>query len=158
MVRDRSAAEDVAQDTFLKAFTRLETYEPQYKLSNWLLKIAHNTAIDYLRLRRVPTVSLDGPVAGDGLPARALVDGASTDPVRNLERAEIAGILERALSRLRAYHQQVIVLRYHEDLSHEEIAGIMGIPVGTVKSHLHRARAELAEHVRNMLPAGAWNG
>ena len=129
MVRDRSAAEDLAQETFLKAFTRLDTYEPQYKLLNWLLKIAHNTVIDYLRVRRLPMVPLEGSPSDERRSALALIDGAAANPLRNLERAEIARILEHALARLRAEYRQVVVLRYHEDLSHEEIAGIMGIPV-----------------------------
>ena len=153
MVRDRALAEDLVQETFLKAFTRLATYNPAYKLSNWLLKIAHNTVVDWLRQRRPPTLSLDAPDLPNAGTAHALVDLRVEDPVRHLEREELARILERALARLRPEYRQTIVLRYHEELSHEEISDIMNLPVGTVKSNLHRARAELADHLRGMLPA-----
>ncbi len=153
MVRDRAAAEDLSQETFLKAFARLASYKPQFKLLNWLLKIAHNTVIDYLRQRRPLAVSLDTPDLERTGEAPALIDRAAPDPVRNLARAELARILERALARIRPEYRQVVVLRYHEDLGHEEIAEIMGVPVGTVKSYLHRARGELAGHLRGMLPA-----
>jgi RNA polymerase sigma-70 factor (ECF subfamily) len=158
MVRDRSTAEDLAQETFMKAFARLGTFDPRYKLSNWLLKIAHNTVIDHLRVRRPATVPLDDLRPGQQHSARDLADDDAVDALRSVERAEIARVLERGLARLRAEYRQVVVLRYHEDLSHEEIAGIMGVPVGTVKSLLHRARAELAGYVRKALPAGAWSG
>jgi RNA polymerase sigma-70 factor, ECF subfamily len=153
MVRDRALAEDLAQETFLKAFARLTSYNPQFKFSNWLLKIAHNTVIDSLRQRRPPTLSLETPDLEKAGAALALIDQSAEDPVRNLERAELARMLERALARLRPEYRQVVVLRYHEDLGHDEIAEIIGVPVGTVKSYLHRARGELAGHLRGMLPA-----
>jgi RNA polymerase sigma-70 factor (ECF subfamily) len=155
IVRDRAAAEDLSQDTFLKAFSRLHLYDPQYKLSNWLFKIAHNTVVDFLRQRKPAAQPLESLTRGDrGSPAE-LHDTAACDPFESLARAELAEMLNRAVGGLRAEYRQVIVLRYHEDLSHEEISSIMGIPVGTVKSHLHRAREELADALRRLLPADA---
>lgn len=74
--------------------------------------------------------------------------------MRQAEQSDLARALESALDRLRPDYRQLIVLRHHEDLSYEEIAGITGLPVGTVKSYLHRARAEMAVHLR----AAGWSG
>ncbi len=145
MVRDRALAEDLAQETFLKAFTHLAGFDARFKLSNWLLKIAHNTVIDYLRQQRHPVVSLDASAPDEPEGAAQVVDAAAVDPLETLEREELARAIEQAVARLRPVYRQAIILRYHEDLSHEEIAGIMEIPVGTVKSYLHRARADLAK-------------
>ncbi len=145
MVRDRALAEDLAQETFLKAFTHLEGFDARFKLSNWLLKIAHNTVIDHLRQQRHAVVSLDASAPDEPEGAAHVVDAAAADPLETLEREDVARAIEQAVARLRPAYRQAIILRYHEDLSHEEIAGIMEIPIGTVKSYLHRARADLAE-------------
>jgi RNA polymerase sigma-70 factor (ECF subfamily) len=158
MVRDRTLAEDLSQDTFLKAFSRLDRYDPQYKLSNWLFKIAHNTVVDHLRQRKGETLSLESLSRGEEPSAAELGDPAAGDPVENLARAEIAQMIERAMAALRPEYRQVVVLRYHEDMSHEEIASIMDLPVGTVKSHLHRARAQLAEALVRLNLAEARKG
>jgi RNA polymerase sigma-70 factor, ECF subfamily len=146
MVQDPALAEDLAQDTFVKAFGRLITFNRRYKFSNWLLKIAHNTAIDHLRLRRVPTVSLDAGAA-DKLTMQLAAARSEMSPALALEQSDLASALNAALRRLRVEYREAVVLRYHEGLSHEEIAEVMGLPVGTVKSHLHRARAELAGYL-----------
>ena len=152
MVGERALAEDLTQDTFLKAFSRLRSYKPQYKFSNWLLKIAHNTAIDHLRVRRPTTVPLDGTDLQTAASVPATAEGTAADPLHRLEEADLARALERALADLRPVYRQVIVLRYHEDLGPEDISQVMNVPVGTVKSHLHRARAELAVLLRRRLP------
>ena len=149
MIRDRALAEDLTQETFLKAFSRLRSYKPEYKFSNWLLKIAHNTVIDHVRVRRVATVSFEAAEVQAAAPAA--IEGTAANPLERLERAELARHLEAALAGLRPEYRQAIVLRYHEELGHEDISQIMGVPVGTVKSHLHRARAELAVLLRSRL-------
>jgi len=145
MVRDRSTAEDLAQDAFLKAFDKLATYDPARKFSSWLFKIAHNTAIDHLRRREVETVSLDEP-AGEGpdAPARAVADTAGETPAAAAERADLGRALARAAARLRPEYREVVALRYQGGLEYAEIAEATGFPLGTVKTYLHRARKELA--------------
>jgi len=150
MVRDPSLAEDLAQETFLKAFRRLHTYDVSFRLSSWLLRIAHNTAIDALRRRRPAPLPLDLVEAGAEA-ARLPSSGAADSGERLLTQAELARALDRALDRLRPEYRRVVVLRYQEELGVEEIARVVGLPVGTVKSHLHRARAELA---RDLTEAG----
>ncbi len=145
MVRDPGEAEELAQDAFLKAYRRLDTFDPALRFSSWLLKIAHNTAIDHLRRRHPGTEPLDDlRHVPDPDPGPGPWPAAAPDPERQAVRGEIAAALETALGRLRPAYRLVIVLRYQEELSHEEIADITGLPIGTVKSHLHRARVQMA--------------
>ena len=141
LLGDSAAAEDVSQDTFLKAFRRLETFDPTRRFPPWLLRIAHNTAVDALR-RRPP----DAEPFAAGLPVAA---PARTGPLAEAERAQLRDALDRALDRLRPEHRAAIVLRYQEGLSHTEIAQVMGIPEGTAKTHVHRARRRLAVVLRD---------
>jgi RNA polymerase sigma-70 factor (ECF subfamily) len=143
MVREGGVAEELAQDAFVKAFSALRSFDPSYKFSNWILRIAHNTAIDYLRRARPDMVSFDAESPGHGV-ADALIDVRERSP---LDRAVHQGLredLEAALGQLRPEYRRLVIMRYLEDLSYEEIADILGLPLGTVKSHLHRARAALA--------------
>ena len=143
MVREGGVAEELAQDAFVKAFSALRSFDPAYKFSNWILRIAHNTAIDYLRRARPDMVSFDAGAPGHGV-ADALIDDRERSP---LDRAVHQGLredLEAALGQLRPEYRRLVIMRYLEDLSYEEIADILSLPLGTVKSHLHRARAALA--------------
>ncbi len=149
MLRNPALAEELTQETFLKAFTRLRSFDPGYKFSNWILKIAHNAAIDAMRRRGAQEVSLDDP--GDREESKLgtwLVDPKSGQAAEQLERQDLGRILQVAVDRLRSEYRRVVVLRYQEELSYEEIAEITGWPVGTIKSHLHRARSEMAGFLR----------
>ena len=141
MVRDRSLAEDLAQEAFARAFARLSTYDPACRFAGWFFQILHNVTVDYLRRKRLPSVSLD-ELEASGFPG-APAD-ASASPDVQAERAAASDALESALGAIRPEYREAIILRYREDLPVQEIAGVMGIPVGTVKTYLHRARKELA--------------
>ncbi len=145
MIRDPALAEDLSQDTFVKAFTHLSTFDAKYRFASWILKIAHNTAIDYLRRHTRAPASLDD---GDDGEARTTMDRSSPDPAALLARKELAQALDEAIDRLKPDYRKVVVLRYQEELEYEEIAQVLSMPIGTVKSYLHRARRELAEMVR----------
>ncbi len=145
MVRDAALAEDLAQETFIKVFSRLDQYDPAFKLASWILKIAHNTTIDHLRRPNPATASLDDQ---EGAGAVELPDSGAPSPLATLERRELAELLDEVIDRLRPEYRQVVVLRYQEDLDYGEIADVLGLPLGTVKSYLHRARLEMAEMVR----------
>lgn len=145
MVRDRSVAEELAQEAFLKAFDRLASYDPSRKLSSWLFKIAHNAAIDHLRRQRLATVSLDEPVGDEpDAPARTVEDEDAETPAAAAERVELSRALTRAVGRLRPEYREVVLLRFQAGLEYGEIAEATGHPLGTVKTYIHRARKELA--------------
>ena len=136
ITRDPALAEELAQDTFVKAFRSLGAFDPARRLSTWLFRIAHNTAIDALRRARPPVVPLTG--SGDGEePAAA----ASPDPV---EQQALRRALERAMAELRPEARAAVALRYEEGLPFEEIGQILRIPEATARSHVHRARKELS--------------
>ncbi|MEA2558699.1 MAG: polymerase sigma-70 factor, subfamily [Acidobacteriota bacterium] len=146
MVQDQATAEDLAQEAFVKAYRSLHTYDASRKLSSWLFKIAHNTTIDHLR-RHVPdTVSLEAPQdeEGRGGLAAILSDASVEDPAAAAERRDMARSLERAISRLRPEYREAVVLFYLEGATYQEICDVTSLPLGTVKTNLHRARKELA--------------
>ncbi len=145
MLRNPALAEELAQESFLKAYTHLRSFNPEYKFANWILRIAHNAAIDVLRQRGPQVVSIDEAASGGQRPIEeTVVDPRSDEAERRVERRDLSQLLGAALDQLRPDYRRVIVLRYQQDLGYEEIAAIAGEPVGTVKSHLHRARAEMA--------------
>ncbi len=148
MLRDPAAAQDLTQEAFIRAFRHLATFDAAHKFSNWILRIARNAAIDALRRREPEFVPLDEDGEGRAAPAETIPAPPGEDGFRRLERQDAARALERALSGLRPEYRELIVLRYHEDLSYEEIAEVTGLPLGTVKSFLHRARAEMAARLK----------
>jgi RNA polymerase sigma-70 factor (ECF subfamily) len=146
MVRDQGVAEELAQDAFVKAFAALRSFDPSYKFSNWVLRIAHNVAIDHLRRARPAVVSIDDDSSGRDL-ADVLADGREPSAFDLAVRRDFRDDLEAALARLRPEFRRLVVMRYLEDMSYEDIAEVVGLPLGTVKSHLHRARAALGRHL-----------
>jgi RNA polymerase sigma-70 factor, ECF subfamily len=149
LVRDRDTAEDLAQETFVKVLNNIDRYRPEFKFSSWLFKIANNVAIDSLRKRNIETVSLEGSryaTSTDEMQAtsvRAADPGES--PLEELESRELGSAIERAIARLRPEYRACIMLRHVEDRSYEEIAATLDLPLGTVKTYIHRARQELRE-------------
>ena len=142
-VRDRGLAEDLAQEGFLRVYQRLHTYDHERKFSSWFFQVLRNITIDYLRVNRVPTASLD-ELQEEGNRGAA-VDRESVSPEQAAEQGELAAAMAAALTRIRPEYRECVVLRYQEGLTHPEIAEILGLPAGTVKTYLHRARKELAD-------------
>src|SRR6267378_6173072 len=147
MVRDRALAEDLAQETFIKVLNAVGSYNPQFKFSSWIFKIANNAAIDHLRKRDLDTLSLDGSphaTTPQEMQATALQLGDRAEsPLQELEARELGGAIERAIARLRPEYRACILLRHVEGFSYEEIAETLDLPLGTVKTYIHRARNEL---------------
>jgi RNA polymerase sigma-70 factor (ECF subfamily) len=146
MVRDASTAEDLAQETFLKIFRSLGTFDPRLRLSAWVLKIAHNTAVDHLRRSRIPYVPLESDDDEES-PPRQFADERALPPDRAASQGEMAEAHERALGGLRPEYRAALTLRYQEDLDYEEIADVLSLPLGTVKTFRHRGRHALAERL-----------
>ena len=150
MVQDPATAEDLAQEVFLKAFRRLGSYDPQWKFSSWLFKIAHNTTIDYLRRGGPATVSLEAEEDDKGGLGAVLADGTTEDPQTMAERRDLARSLERAIARLRPEYRQAVLMFYAHGASYQDICEVTGLPLGTVKTNLHRARKELAQEMTSL--------
>lgn len=154
MVRDREQAEDLAQETFVKVFNHLESFNPKYKFSSWIFKIASNLSIDHLRKKEPETVSLDGSrhatTAEETEASRIQVESRDENPEQFLEARELGAEIEQAIGKLRPEYRTAIVLRHVEGRPYEEISEIMDIPLGTVKTYIHRARSELRETLAHL--------
>lgn len=156
LVRDREKAEDLSQDTFIKVLNALDRYDPSYKFSSWIFKIAHNTSLDHLRKKEPETLSLDGsPHAESQSEVEAsTISAVSTEetPEDYAASRELGATLEQAIGKLRPEYRTAIVMCHVEGRPYEEIAEVMGVPLGTIKTYIHRARNELKkelEHLRS---------
>ena len=143
----RMEAEDVVQDAFVQAFVKLSTFKHDSKFYTWLYRIAFNVSISRRRRRRSEvSVEFSRDTTGD----EPLDTG--TSPSEPLEQAERREQLQQAMQQLTEEHRAIIVLRHIEEFSYEEIAEVLDVAVGTVRSRLHRARAQLLEHLRRFMP------
>ena len=153
MVRDRALAEDLAQETFIKVLNGIKSYRPEFKFSSWIFKVANNAAIDHLRKRSVDTLSLDGApnaTTSEGRAASAIQVGDHREtPLQEVEARELGSAIERAIGRLRPEYRTCILLRHVEGYAYEEIARMLDLPLGTVKTYIHRARNELRGYLEN---------
>ncbi len=154
MVRDRELAEDLAQETFVKALNAIESYRPEFKFSSWIFKIANNAAIDHLRRRELDTLSLEGSPHAEtpeAVEATALQIGDRQEsPLDAVEARELGGQIEQAIGQLRPEYRSCILLRHVEGRAYEEIADILNLPLGTVKTYIHRARNELRQALAHL--------
>ncbi len=154
MVRDRELAEDLTQDTFVKVLSHVDKYRPEFKFSSWLFKIANNVAIDHLRRRTLDTVSMDGsPHAGtiEAVEAsRFDIAVPQENALDELEAREVGTAIEQAIAALRPEYRSCILLRHVEGRSYEEIAATLDLPLGTVKTYIHRARHELRKSLEGV--------
>ena len=148
MVRVPALAEDLAQETLIKAYRAIGTFDRSRKFSSWLFKIAHNTAIDHLRKNRPPTVPLE-TTEGERLdPLALLAVPESQSPEARARGRDLAEALQEALMTLRPDYREAVLLRFQQGLPYDEIADILDLPLGTVKTHLHRARKQMAAALR----------
>ncbi len=154
MVRDRELAEDLAQETFVKALNAIESYRPEFKFSSWIFKIANNAAIDHLRRRELDTLSLEGSPQAEtpeAIEATALqIGNRQESPLDEVEARELGGQIETAIAQLRPEYRSCILLRHVEGRAYEEIAEILNLPLGTVKTYIHRARNELRQALAHL--------
>jgi len=141
MLGNRGEAEEAAQEAFIRAYTRLDTYDPARKFSTWMLSITSNYCVDLLRKRRTLLLSLDQPLP----PHPALMSDRDENPEAQAADSEQEAMVQALLEHLPDDYRQTVVLRYWYDLSYEEIAEVMDSSVSAIKSRLFRARRQLAE-------------
>ncbi len=141
MLNNSGEAEEAAQEAFIRAYTRLESYDPAHKFSTWLLSITSNYCIDQIRKRRAILLSIDEPLA----PHPALHSDNNKGPEAQAVAGEQQEMVQAMLGELAPEYREAVVLRYWYDMSYDEIAEIQDTSVSAVKSRLFRARRQLAE-------------
>ena len=141
-------AQDLLQETFLRAYQKLGRFHGESSFYTWVYRIAVNLALSGRRRRRTMARLGTGSFGGSPEPAS---DPEGSDPSLPMERAERERIIQNALNALAADHRAVVVMKEFDGLRYEEIGAILGIPVGTVRSRLHRARCELRDRLRVLI-------
>lgn len=155
MVKSEDDAEDLTIEAFGKAFNRLHQYSPSFAFSTWLFKIASNNAIDHIRKKRIQVTSIDnGYTNDDGDSVSIDVRSGEKDPEEERIHDEKVKHMRGLVKKLKPRYRDLIEKRYFEELSYEEIAEQMNLPLGTVKAQLFRARtflAEMMEHTKDII-------
>lgn len=157
MIRDREQAEDLAQETFVRVFNHIDRYDPRYKFSSWIFKIATNLTIDHIRRKELDTVSIDGSrnaVTAEQIEATSItIASPDENPEELLEAKQLGEEIESAIGRLRPEYRAAILLRHVDGREYQEIAEILSLPLGTVKTYIHRGRNELREQLQHLREA-----
>lgn len=149
MVRDKRQVEDLVQEIFIKAFSSLSSYSTNYAFSTWLYKIATNHTIDFLRRKKLSTLSIDQPLqTRDGELEYELPD-STYRPDRHIVEDQRRLLIQEAIDSLPPKYYRVIILRHQQEKSYEEIAQELDLPLGTVKAHIFRARELLYKRLRH---------
>jgi RNA polymerase sigma factor (sigma-70 family) len=150
IVHNKEEADDLVQETFMKAFCSLASYKKEYRFTTWLYKIAANSSIDYLRKKKLETFSIDEPVeTKDGERGIELADW-TYNPEQDFSSKQKIFSIEQAIDSLPKKYREVIVFRHKQDKPYEEIAEILKIPVGTVKARIFRARELLKKKLKSL--------
>lgn len=138
MLGDHEAALDVTQEVFIKVYNSLDRYRSEYKFSTWLYRIAHNAAIDHMRRNSVSTQSIE--TENEDGTYQLQLESPIPSPEQDRERSEWRTEIEAVVNCLPPGYRELILLRHSQDLSYDEIAEVTGLPLGTVKNRLFRAR------------------
>ena len=145
MVGDYDAALDLTQEVFIKVYNSLTRYRSEFKFSTWIYKIAHNAAIDHLRRYSVREQTLSSGI--DGERREVALESRRLTPEQESEKKERCSEIEAVVHLLPAAYRELIVLRHSQDLSYDEIAEVTGLPLGTVKNRLFRAREAMRDQL-----------
>jgi RNA polymerase sigma-70 factor (ECF subfamily) len=150
LVGDLELARELSQEAFVRAWSALSRFDPKYRFSTWLFRIAHNLGIDQLRRRRLKTVSLYRTDA-EGDEVEVIVPDAKKDPLGHLENHALASELRQVIDELRPEYRELVLLRHFAGLSYQEIADFKEMPLGTVKNKLFRAHSVLRTALADFL-------
>jgi len=150
MVNNKDDADDLTIEAFGKAFNKLHQYAPHFAFSTWLFKIATNNCIDFIRRKKMQVYSLDKPIeGGDGSEISVEIKSQSLDPEEWLIKKQKVKHMRAVVEKLKPRYRQLVELRYYKELSYEEIAQQLDLPLGTVKAQLFRAREFLYNMMKN---------
>jgi RNA polymerase sigma-70 factor (ECF subfamily) len=150
LVGDMELARELSQEAFVRAWSALERFDPKYRFSTWLFRIAHNLGIDQLRRRRLQTMPLYR-TDSEGDEVEVVVTDLDKDPLGHLENRVLASELRQVIDGLRPEYRELVLLRHFAGLSYQEIADFMEMPLGTVKNKLFRAHSVLRKALAEFL-------
>lgn len=149
MTRNPEDARDLGQEVFIKVFGLLDRFDESYAFSSWLFRIATNHCIDHLRRNRMRFLSLESSIGKDGQEYEMQLPDRGPDPDQALQRQQALERLEEVIADLPPHYRAITLLRHDQQLSYEEIAEILQLPLGTVKARIHRARNMVQQMLRN---------
>lgn len=150
MVRNVDDAEDLTIEAFAKAFKNLHKFKKDFTFSTWLFRIATNNAIDFIRKKRLDTMSIDTSYTDDNGQAVGFdVEDKNLNPQEVAIKSQKIELIQMFVTKLPAKYQRLVRLRYFDEFSYEEIAKELDAPLGTVKAQLHRARELMYDLVKN---------
>jgi len=150
MVQNSDDAEDLTIEAFGKAFKRLDQYVPNFAFSTWLFRIATNNCIDFIRKRKIKTFSIDKPFEdSEGDESMISLKSKGLDPEETYIKEQKIKLMRKIVDNLKPRYKDLVVLRYFEELSYEEISKELNLPLGTVKAQLFRAREFLFQLMKD---------
>ena len=150
MVQNADDADDLTIEAFGKAFKRLDQYVPNYAFSTWLFRIATNNCIDFIRKRKLRTLSIDKPYEdSEGEEGMISLESKGLDPEQTFIKEQKIKLMRKVVDQLKPRYKNLVVLRYFEELSYEEISKELNLPLGTVKAQLFRAREFLFQLMKD---------
>jgi RNA polymerase sigma-70 factor (ECF subfamily) len=150
MVKNGDDADDLTIEAFGKAFNRIHQYVPKYAFSTWLFRIATNNCIDFIRKKKMVTLSIDKTMDdGEGGSIGYQLKSETLNPEERFERKQKIRIMREIVDQLKPRYRELVVLRYFRELSYDEIATETELPLGTVKAQLFRAREQLYKLMQN---------
>ena len=150
MIRNPQEAEDLTQEAFMKAFNSLSSFNDEFAFSTWLMKIASNNCIDYLRKRKLRTYSIHEPIQYKDEKIEIDIPDQDAGPEKKMIQSEKREIIENAINELPERYRHVIILRHKEEKSYEEISELLNLPLGTIKAQIFRAREILNKKLRHV--------
>jgi RNA polymerase sigma-70 factor (ECF subfamily) len=151
MVGYQEDVDDLTQEAFIKAFNSLASFNDEFAFSTWLYKIATNNCIDYLRKKKLKTFSIDKPINAEDSDQQYEIPDDSNTPETGILQRQQSNTIQNAIDALPDKYRIVIEMRHQQELSYEDIADKLDLPLGTVKAHIFRAREMLYKQLRGKI-------
>ena len=149
MLNDKDEVDDIVQETFIKAFSSIKSFDEKYSFATWLFKIGTNNCIDHLRKKKIYSISIDSTVYDEDGESNFKLPDVTYEADRNIIEEQKKKLIEDAINSLPEKYSAVIRKRHQEDKTYEQISDELNMPVGTVKAHIFRAREMLNKYLKD---------
>lgn len=154
MINDFESAMELCQEVFIKVYNSLDKYNPSFKFTTWIHRISSNATIDWMRKKKIDAYSLDTNDDDDAPSLSQQIASNDLSPLENLEMGQLQGRIESAINELPYIYKQLIILRHINELSYDEIASAVDLPLGTVKNRIFRGREMLKAKLVSEMKGG----